>query len=240
MDDLAGDEERLFQQLVARRAAREPVALITGHKEFWSLDFRITSDVLCPRADSETVIEATLEQAEKRFSDPCWDGRILDLGTGSGCLLLTLLSELTSAYGFGVDRSRRALSVARSNGLRLGLANRISWFCGDWAAALNERFDVIVSNPPYIAKVDILKLAPEIQAFEPNMALTGGDDGLDAYRSIGNDLLRILAPGGFACFEVGQGQADAVEILLANSGCRPIGRYRDLAGIDRCIVVEPS
>ena len=269
------DENELstFLHLVDRRAAREPLAQIVGRKEFWSLDFRVTADVLCPRPDSECLIEAALNEVEwsvhrtKRNkqhklaaltpdrADPAvpsqshepearpgairdWAGRILDLGTGSGCLLLALLSELPLASGVGVDISTRALSVARSNSQRLGLAKRAHWLCSDWGASLDGHFDLIISNPPYVTEGEAENLAPEIRRFEPATALFAGEDGLDAYRRLRNDLSRLLAPGGAACLEIGAGQADSVEKLFAAVGFVSIRRRQDLAGTDRCLVVK--
>jgi len=224
LDDLGQDDWRGFQQLVERRAAREPLAQIVGRKEFWSLDFRVTSDVLCPRPDSETLIEAALAEIRRRSKANDWVGHILDLGTGSGCLLLSLLSEMPGASGVGVDVSMQALSIARSNSQALCLADRAAWLCGDWGTALDGRFDVIISNPP--------------RRFEPETALIGGEDGLDAYRSLGHDLSRLLAPNGLVFLEIGAGQAEAVERLLAASGFRTIDRRRDFAGIDRCLIAQ--
>ncbi len=233
-----------FQRLVDRRIAREPFAQIVGRKEFWSLDFQISVDVLCPRPDSECLVEAALEEVQllgpqnepSRKRD--WQGRILDLGTGSGCLLLALLSELPAARGIGIDVSMRALSIARLNGERLGLVKRARWICGDWGASLEGSFDLIVSNPPYVTEDDAEDLAPEVRDFEPAMALFAGEDGLDAYRSLRKDLDRLLAPGGAVCLEIGEGQADAVEALFLQAGFRSIRRRRDLAGIDRCLILR--
>ncbi|MEZ5932846.1 MAG: peptide chain release factor N(5)-glutamine methyltransferase [Alphaproteobacteria bacterium] len=238
-DDLGDGDRQSFERLVARRRAREPVAQIVGRKEFWSLDFLVTSDVLCPRADSETLIEAALADIARRFEPSCWPGRILDLGTGSGCLLLALLSECRVARGVGVDVSMAALSVARSNGERLGLAGRVHWLCADWGTALSaEGFDLIVANPPYIAEGDASILAPEIRRYEPAGALFAGVEGLDAYKTLAADLRRLLRPGGVACVEVGAAQADAVEALLMQGGLERRGRRTDLAGIERCVTVE--
>lgn len=237
-DCLKQDEWFSLQELVRRRAAREPLAQIVGRKEFWSLDFAITSDVLCPRPDSETLIEAALAELGGRCDMGDWAGRVLDLGTGSGCLLLTLLSELTAACGVGIDISKQALSVAGANGRSLGLADRVAWVRGDWAATLRGHFDLIISNPPYIATSEAEALAPEVRQFEPEGALFGGDDGLEAYRALSLDLERLLAPDGLICLEVGLGQAEAVEGLLKANGLKSIDRHQDLAGIDRCLIAR--
>ncbi|NJO37643.1 MAG: peptide chain release factor N(5)-glutamine methyltransferase, partial [Rhizobiales bacterium] len=192
-DDLGDGDRKSFQQLVARRQAREPLAQIVGKKEFWSLDFLVTTDVLCPRADSETVIDAVLADLSRRCETRRWPGRMLDLGTGSGCLLLALLSECQAARGIGVDVSMAALSVARTNGERLGLQDRARWLCADWGTALAaESVDLIVANPPYIADADAGSLAPEIRRFEPGAALFAGAEGLDAYQTLAPDLHRLL------------------------------------------------
>lgn len=233
-----------FQELIARRSAREPLALIIGRKEFWSLDFQITAEVLCPRPDSECLVEAALKEVE-RFAlrsnqnhQREWRGRILDLGVGSGCLLLALLSELPDAWGVGVDISEQALLVARQNSERLGLEEQVGWLCDDWGVSLEGRFDLIVSNPPYIAHQEVNDLAPEIREFEPASALFAGEDGLDAYRSLRTDLHRLLAPEGRVCLEIGQGQAVAVEALFLQAGFTPVRRQQDLAGVDRCLVLK--
>ncbi len=236
---LGNVQEQLFTELVERRAAREPLSQILGHREFWSLDFEVSSSVLDPRPDSEILIEAVLAHA-RALAAP--DGRnlsILDLGTGSGCLLLTLLHELPGTAGMGVDLSAEALAVARSNAARLGLASRADFAEGDWTSAVSGTFDIIVSNPPYIRRADIAGLAPEVRDHEPHLALDGGSDGLDAYRRI----IPALAPlfgnragrPGLAAFEVGQGQARDVSNLLSKNGFSNVTTNRDLAGIERCV-----
>ena len=237
-DPLEADDRRLFQDLVDRRTRREPIAQIVARKEFWSLDFRVTADVLCPRPDSECLIEAALAAIDKREQPGDSALRILDLGTGSGCLLLALLSERSTASGVGVDRSSSALTIARSNAERLGLAKRAAWLCADWGTALDQRFDLVVSNPPYIAVNERPDLEPEVRQFEPEAALFAGEDGLDAYRSLASDLRRLLVPNGLAFLEVGFEQADPVEALLRGAGLKVIGRRQDLAGIDRCLIAE--
>jgi release factor glutamine methyltransferase len=243
-EPLGHDELASFRQLVDRRVAREPVAQIIGRKEFWSLDFQITADVLCPRPDSECVVEAALKEVRWLASrlggnrQRGWEGRILDLGTGSGCLLLALLSELPAASGIGVDISMQALSVARSNGERLGLETQASWLCGDWGASIEGRFDLIVSNPPYVTLDAAAELAPEVREFEPGTALFAGKDGLDAYRALRHDLNRLLAPEGAVLLELGEGQAAEVEALFLASGFRSVRRQQDLAGIDRCLILK--
>ncbi len=238
LESLAPVDRSSFTDLVDRRARREPIAQIIGRKEFWSLDFQITSDVLCPRPDSECLIEAALVEVNRRGQAGKWPGRILDLGTGSGCLLLALLSECPAASGVGVDISQKALSIARSNGQKLALANRAQWLCSDWGTAIGGCFDLIVSNPPYVTTGEVVSLPPEVRCFEPAASLFAGGDGLDAYRALADDLCRLLLPDGIALLEIGAGQAESVEALLEGKGLRNVGRRQDLAGIDRCLIVE--
>jgi release factor glutamine methyltransferase len=213
-----------YQALADRRAAREPLAYIVGHREFWSIEFRVTPDVLIPRADSELLIERALRAPPPR--------RVLDLGTGSGCLLLALLSARAEATGVGVDRSEAALAVAADNAARLGLADRAAFRAGDWAAGIDERFDVVLANPPYVEAG--AELMPEVAAHEPASALFAGPDGLDDYRRIVPDLPRLLTPGGAAFLEIGLTQADAVEALGRAAGLATV-RFADLGGRDRCV-----
>ncbi|MCB8875499.1 peptide chain release factor N(5)-glutamine methyltransferase [Acidisoma silvae] len=226
-------EAGTFQAMVTRRAAREPAAVIIGHREFWSLDFLVTADTLIPRPDSETVIEAALDYRRDRPPS-----RILDLGTGTGCLLLSALSEFQDAWGLGVDLSPPAALVAEANARRLGLADRAAIMVGRWTDALAGRFDLILSNPPYIPAGDIPGLMPEVERFEPHLALDGGPDGLDPYRRLFGDLPRILLPGGLALFEFGIGQAEALVALAETLSLKVIDVRRDLAGQPRVLAVS--
>ena len=227
----AGERER-FGGLVARRAQREPLAHITGLREFWSLPIHVTRDTLIPRPDSETLVEAALDRVADRRAPLS----VLDLGTGSGCLLLALLHELPTACGIGLDIDARALAVARENAATLGLAARARFVGDDWARGLKGRFDLIVCNPPYVAEGDLARLDPEVAAFEPHRALAGGPDGLDCYRRIAPRLRSLLAKRGAAFLEVGAGQAAAVTGMLGGHGLDVIGTRNDLAGIPRCVV----
>lgn len=231
-DRPASDAEReRLAGLIERRKAREPVSRILGMREFWSLDFVLSPATLDPRPDSETVVEAALALVDDRRAPL----RVLDLGTGTGCLLLALLSELPAAFGVGVDRSPEAAATARQNAVRLGLSGRAGFVVADWATALAGGFDLVVSNPPYIAADEMAGLAPEVARFDPVLALLGGADGLDAYRAITADLGRLLAPGGWAVLEVGQGQDAAVADLLARAGLVRGGVRPDLAGVPRAV-----
>lgn len=214
-------------QLVERRAAHEPVAYITGTREFWSLDLRVTPDVLIPRPDSETLIEAALRAVIRP------PARVLDLGTGSGALLLAALSEWPEATGLGIDASSAALAVARGNAERLGFGVRAGFQPGNWGAGLAERFDVILCNPPYV-EADA-ELAPDVRGHEPASALFAGADGLDDYRRIMPQLPGLLAADGVAVVEIGHTQADAVLALAEDMSGVVV---KDLAGRDRCLVLR--
>ncbi len=231
---LSADEVVRYESAVARRERREPLSHITGWREFWSLPFRVTADTLDPRADTETVVEAVLELVPDRKLPL----RLLDLGTGTGCILLSLLHEMPNASGVGVDTSEAACAVARDNARRLGLDQRVSIVLGDWGSGLDGCFDVIVSNPPYIPVAETAALQPEVAQFEPRAALAAGDDGLACYRIIAPQLPRLLASGGNVVFEVGRGQAAAVAGMLAAAGLGVTGTRRDLAGVDRCVLAR--
>jgi release factor glutamine methyltransferase len=228
-EPLRGIDPAPYRALLARRAAREPLALILGRQEFWSLDFEVSPATLIPRADSETLIEAALAALPDRSRVRM----ILDLGTGTGCLLLAALTEFPLAWGLGVERSPAA-ALASRNACALGLAARAGIVCGDWDDALSARFDLVLSNPPYIPSADIVDLMPEVARHEPRRALDGGADGLDAYRRILAALPGLLAPGGVAVLELGAGQADAVKALWGG----PVEFRADLGGIVRAMVLR--
>ena len=223
-----------FEDLVARRAAREPLAFITGVQPFWSFSVAVAPDTLIPRADSETLIEAA-----KQLCPVASVRRVLDLGTGTGCLLFAALAEFPQAWGVGVDRSPRAAGLARHNGAALGLSDRAAIVCADWAAALAGRFDLVLCNPPYVQTGELAALMPEVARYEPRAALDGGADGLGAYRSVVAALPGLLAPGGCAILELGAGQADAVAALARTSGLQPGAPHADLAGIPRALPMHP-
>lgn len=233
--ELSDAETRRIEAAVARRAAREPLSRILGEREFWSLPFALNAATLDPRADSETLVAAVLAQVSDRRAPL----RLLDLGTGTGCLLLALLSELPQAEGCGIDLSAEAVAQAAANAEGLGLAGRASFRRHSWddgLAALGPAWDVIVSNPPYIATGDLAGLAPEVAGYDPAAALDGGADGLAAYRALIPAAAAVLQPGGLLALEIGRGQADEVEGLLLEAGLALLGRASDLAGIERCLL----
>lgn len=218
-----------FRLLIARRAAHEPVAYLVGRQGFWSLDFQVSRATLIPRPDSETIVEAALTLAHP--------AQVLDLGTGTGCLLLSVLHERPNAFGVGIDIAPAAAALARRNAERLGLAPRAVFLCGDWDAPIAGRFDLVVSNPPYIEHEGIATLMPEVAAFEPRTALDGGPDGLRCYRRIVAALPALLEPTGVAVLELGMGQGGAVASIAREFGFSASFRA-DLAGIDRAIILR--
>lgn len=227
---VSAEARAAFETLLARRGTHEPVAHILGVREFWSLELRVTPDVLVPRPDSETLIAEALAQ----FADKPPE-TVLDLGTGSGALLLAALSEWPQARGVGIDRSAAALEIARGNAVALGLAGRADFREGDWADGVAQQFDLILCNPPYI--VEGTELMPDVARFEPHGALFGGADGLDPYRRLLPEMPRLLADGGVAIFEFGVGQADALLAIAAESGLS--ARVApDLAGRPRALIVR--
>ena len=220
---------RTIDALAARRLAREPVARIVGEKEFWGLSFIVTPAVLVPRPETETVVEVALSLVDR--AAPL---RIIDLGIGSGAILLALLSELPHARGIGIDIAADALDVARTNAQRLGLSDRADFVLGDFAA-VEGMFDLVVSNPPYIATPEIAGLAPEVRNYDPSHALDGGPDGLAAFRSIAAIARHLLLPAGHLVVEIGAGQESAVRELFVQSGLAISGVRHDLSGIPRVL-----
>jgi release factor glutamine methyltransferase len=228
---------------VARRASREPVSRILGQRDFYGRTFAISPATLDPRPESEALIEAALEAAREEG----WDGdglRILDVGTGSGCLLLTLLCELPGACGTGTDISAAALAVARGNAECLGVSQRASWLMADGLETVVGPFHVLISNPPYVRTGEIARLEPEVCNFDPAVALNGGADGLSVYRALAPCLARVV-PDGWIVLEVGYDQADAVASIVAASVGQAVGQavadarvYRDVAGKRRCVAMR--
>jgi release factor glutamine methyltransferase len=231
---LEAREVAAISALAARRLKREPVSRIRGRKEFWSLDLSVTPAVLTPRPETETVVESALDWLTakgRRAQKP----RVLDIGAGSGTLLLALISELPNAVGIGTDISEAALEVARENAERNGLAARCTFIACDIARGLRGPFDLIVSNPPYVAHDDITALSPEVRDYAPHLALDGGNDGLDCYRAIAAQAPPLLAPGGLLVVELGAGQERAVRALFADAGLTVNAVHKDLAGFPRAL-----
>lgn len=222
-----------FDAAVARRATREPVAYITGRREFWSLDFEVSPAVLIPRPDSETLVETALQ--DLKHAPP---KRILDLGTGSGCLIVSLLTEWPTATAIAVDISPEALAVAKRNAARHAVAERIDFRHNDWAAAIDERFDLVISNPPYISNEVFEDLDPDVRDFEPATALKAGPQGLSAYERIARDLPALLQPEGLALFEIGFDQARTASGVFTKNGLEIVRIVRDLAHRDRVLVLK--
>jgi release factor glutamine methyltransferase len=231
---LTEDQSIRLEDFARRRLAGEPVARILDSKEFWELPLELSAATLVPRPDTETVVELALEILRAGPISTRW--RIADIGTGSGAILMALLSELPDGYGVGTDISVAALRTANANAARLGLAPRAGFVACDYAAALSETFDLIVSNPPYIRSADIARLASEVRDHDPHGALDGGPDGLDAYRTLIPQAARLLAPRGALVVEAGQGQSSHIEALMTAAGLtleRP--PKTDLAGIPRAV-----
>lgn len=231
---IAAEEAYAFQELVARRIAQEPVAYLLGHKAFMGLDFKVTEAVLIPRPDTEILVEAVLEWLPKHGAVS-----VLDIGTGSGAILISLLHERKGMRGVGLDISEAALAVAQDNAEVLGVADRCEWVCSDLYTALGGRtFDVILSNPPYINEVDMAALDETVRCHEPHSALYGGQDGLMFYRQIIAKASSYLKPGGIIGLEIGYDQKQAVSEFLEAASFVDIKHYRDLAGHDRVIVAQ--
>jgi release factor glutamine methyltransferase len=232
---LTSEEAARLVDFARRRLAGEPVARIVGAREFWGLPLKLSAATLVPRPDTETVVEMALEM-RRAAPHPDRGWRIADIGTGSGAILLALLSERTDAYGVGTDISVHALQTAHGNAVDLGLAGRAGFVACDYAAALSGPFDLIVSNPPYIRSADIAGLATEVRDHDPRTALDGGADGLDAYRALIPQAARLLAPEGALVVEVGQGQSGDIEALMTATGLMlPVPPKADLAGIRRAV-----
>lgn len=225
-DPVPAAQAEAFRALVAARAARRPLAHLTGWRAFWTHRFAVTPDVLDPRPETETLVAAALARP---FA------RLLDLGTGSGCILLSLLSERPGATGLGTDVSEAALAVAARNAAALGLAGRAAFARSDWFAGVSGVFDLIVANPPYIAEAELAGLDPEVRDHEPRLALTPGADALAAYRAILAGAPAHLVPGGALMVEIGAAQGPAVAALFAAAGFAEVAVHPDLAGRDRVV-----
>jgi release factor glutamine methyltransferase len=231
-------ESERIAALAQRRLRREPVARIVGYKEFWSLPLAINASTLVPRPETETVVEVALAAVDA--SGPRTPAlRVADLGTGSGAILLALLSELPNALGVGTDISVEALTMARANAQRLGI-DRAAFVAGDMTSPLGAPFELIVSNPPYIAAGEFATLDPEVRAFDPRSALDGGADGLDYYRALSASVPALLSPGGILVVEIGAGQADAVAQLFAAAGLAVASPHPDLNGVPRALLATKA
>ncbi len=234
---LCGNEARdaaAFAALVERRLMAEPVAQIVGSKAFWKDEFKVTSAVLTPRADSETMIETLL----RLRPDTAANYRLLDLGTGSGCLMLSALREYVQATGVAVDQSAAALAVAGANAVALGFASRVEMLQGDWCSNVTGNFDIILSNPPYIPTGEIAALDADVRVHEPMAALDGGVDGLDCYRLIVQQVATHAKPGSLLLFEVGMDQHADVAAIAAAQNWKLLDYAKDLAGIARVVALE--
>lgn len=233
----AAQQENLARLLKRRTVERCPLDKILGVKDFYKYRFTVNENVLSPRPDTEIILEQALRLCH---AENC---RVLDLGTGSGCLLLSLLKENPSARGVGVDISSQALDVARQNAQNLGVASRVEWCMADWfapdfEAKVGNGFDIIVSNPPYIPDADISELEPEVREHDPYLALSGGDSGYDSYAKIAEHTPFLLQKGGYILLEAGIGQAQHISALFAARGLQPVAIVPDLAGIDRCVILK--
>ncbi|CAN7603139.1 peptide chain release factor N(5)-glutamine methyltransferase [Bradyrhizobium sp. LjRoot220] len=235
---LTADEATRLEDFAQRRLQGEPTARILGHKEFWGLPLKLSAATLVPRPDTETVVELALEllAAGGALGRTL---RIADLGTGSGAILLALLSELPNAHGFGTDISSAALQTATANAAAAGLSDRATFVACDYASGLTGSFDLIVSNPPYIRSADIAGLAVDVREYDPPAALDGGIDGLDAYRALIPQAARLMAPGAALVVEAGEGQSEQIRALMTAAGLTPAGAPKaDLAGIQRAVAAR--
>jgi release factor glutamine methyltransferase len=240
--DLFSHSERMLdeaqvdriREMLDRMVKGEPLSRILQRREFWGVDFVLSAQTLDPRPETETLVESVLERRPGRYAPL----RFLDLGTGTGCLLVALLREFPAAIGFGLDIAEAALQAAACNAAALGCANRAFFLVGDWGAALSGQFDVIVANPPYVASPDLPLLPREVACHDPWQALDGGEDGLRAHRRIAEHVPKLLAPGGIFVSEIGVDQADEVTAILESNGLAVHGINKDLAGVARCVIAR--
>ena len=229
--ELTAEQQATFDDYVDQRSRRRPISHILGRKGFWKIMLSVTPDVLTPRADTESILDVVLPALPEGMAF-----QMLDLGVGSGAILLAILAERPAAKGLGIDASSEALAVARENAANLDLNNRAAFMHGDWTAGLGDaQFDLVVSNPPYIPSQDIETLDPEVRDHEPRLALDGGADGLDAYRLLAPEILRVLKPGGMFAVEIGHDQSAAVEALFKGAGADQVRTTKDLGTRDRVV-----
>lgn len=239
--EVTAEEMALIDAYINRRTAREPVGRIIGVREFWGLQIGVNEATLEPRPDSETLVTTVLNVMQDRYYHQKSLARgegafhVLDLGTGSGCLLLAILSEWKEAFGTGIDRSKKALEQAAANATSLGFSDRVKFKQGNWLSGLSGRFDVVICNPPYIKTDDIQGLQPEVKLYDPPLALDGGADGLAPYNQIIPMLPHYLNQDGAAFFEVGKGQAQDIAELMRSVGFKKITTQKDLGGVARCV-----
>lgn len=232
--ELSTTEQEIFNSFLKRRLKREPISHILEEKEFFGINFKVDSNTLTPRPDTETLIETVFYY----YKDKSQQLRILDLGTGTGCILLTLLKHYENAYGVGVDISMSALKIAKQNSEILKLIDRVQFINTRWGEGIIGEFDIIVSNPPYIPILDKGTLSPEVREYEPHIALFGGDDGLECYRDIAKYVANLLKKDGYGFFEGGIHQSNDIANIMTAKGLEYVGSFCDLAGIERCIVVK--
>ena len=219
-----------FEHTIHRRAAHTPISHITGQRAFWKHNFLVTPDVLDPRPETETLVELALQGPKP--------ARILDLGVGSGCILMTLLSEIPATTGVGVDISEPALKIAAENAQNLGVADRATLRTSDWFSNVDCQFDLIVSNPPYVTEAEMAELSPDVRDYEPHLALTTGGDGLSAYRKIAQELMKYLTPQGCAFFEIGKDQGPDVQEIFIAAGVGKVAVHYDLGGHPRIVSIN--
>lgn len=235
-------DQTKMNEAIARRIAGEPMGRILGYREFWGRKFFLSPATLEPRPDTETLIEAVLKLPSLSSSPSRkqeGEGiRILDLGTGTGCILLTLIHEIPNSTGVGIDLSEEACQTARRNAEVQNISDRVSFIQGNWTDSLNEKFDLIVSNPPYIPSATIENLESNVRDFDPRLALDGGNDGLDPYRNLLGTLKNSLAPGGFVFFEIGIDQVPDIQELADMNGATLHEVYKDLGGIERVVKIS--
>ncbi|WP_417810206.1 peptide chain release factor N(5)-glutamine methyltransferase [Thalassospira alkalitolerans] len=239
-DIVADDKSTKFRDMIARRLKREPVSRILGQRDFWRHSFKLSPETLDPRPDSETIVELALDWLEDRDAPT-----VLDFGTGTGCLLLSIIGDLQNARGLGVDISQGAVACARQNADQLGYGGQVEFRVSDWDQAVtdDERtkgFDLVVSNPPYITRDEMDDLSPEVSRFDPRLALTDEGDGLGAYRILSRVAFGLVKPAGFVIFEIGQGQENAVARLLVEAGFVGVEYREDLGGIVRCVAAKKT
>lgn len=229
--ELTAEQVATLDEYLERRARREPVSHIIGRKGFWKILLSVTKDVLTPRPETEVIVDEVLKAFPETMAF-----NLLDLGVGSGSMLMAILAERPAAKGLGIDISEEALAVARENAANLDLDGRVALMRGDWTTGLGDAsFDVVVSNPPYIPTADIDTLEPEVRDHEPRLALDGGADGLTAYRALAPEILRVLKPGGLFCVEIGFDQSADVEILFKAAGAQNVRTVKDLSTHDRVV-----